>query len=46
MPAEEIAECLGLDVEMVRETMEKTSDGATGQTKRTGRGRKQQRQPD
>ena len=46
MPAEEIAECLGLDVEMVRETMAETSEGATGQTKRTGRGRKQQRQPD
>ena len=46
MPAEEIAECLGLDVEMVRETMAETSEAETGQTKRTGRERKQQRQPD
>jgi predicted transposase/invertase (TIGR01784 family) len=36
MAAEDIAECLGLDVAIVRETMEETSDGDTGQTKGTG----------
>ena len=46
MTAEEIAECLGLDVEMVRETTAKTSEGVTGQPERTGRARKQKRQPD
>jgi predicted transposase YdaD len=40
MPAQDIAECLGLDVELVRETLAETSDEATGQPKQTGRGPK------
>ncbi len=46
MSAEVIAESLGLELEMVRKTMADTRGAASGQRKKTGRGRKQQGRPD
>jgi len=46
MSAEVIAESLGLELEMVRKTIAETRDAASGQRKKTGRGRKPQRTPD
>jgi len=46
MSAEVIAESLGLELEMVRKTVAETRDAASGQRKKTGRGRKQQRPAD
>jgi len=44
--SEVIAESLGLELEMVRKTVAETRDAASGQRKKTGRGRKQQRPAD
>jgi predicted transposase/invertase (TIGR01784 family) len=46
MPVEDIAECLGLNVELVREIMAETSDAAAGQKRTTGDPRKRRRRPE